>query len=78
MSITPAWRSRSAAITLPMSLIPAAPVSAIAALTAALDLCLAHLLRQEALDDGDLVLFLLRQLGAVALLGTARSIRGAA
>src|SRR5262249_42559325 len=34
MSRTPAWRSRSRAMTLPMSLMPAAPDSAIAALAA--------------------------------------------
>src|SRR5260221_400750 len=35
------------------------------------DLIIAHLARQEALDDRDLLLFLLRQLGAVALAAEA-------
>src|SRR5213082_3129718 len=49
-----------------MSLTPAAPVSAIAALAAAA-ISASLILRQKALDDGDLLLFLLRQFGAVAL-----------
>src|SRR5690348_13616907 len=59
----PAWRWRSAAMTSPMSLIPDAPVPAMFVAGRLFNLGLLELSRQEALDDGDLVTFSLREVG---------------
>ena len=66
----------SAAITLPMSLMLAAPVSAIACGDGRLHRRLVHLLRQEALDHRDLGLFLVDQVLAGCPAGRARPTRG--
>ena len=64
---SPACRSFSSAITLPMSRAEAAPVSAIAACTAARISSSAHLLRQEAADHLDLRPLLRGELRPAAL-----------
>ena len=51
-------------MTLPMSFMPAAPVSATAASMAAATCGLVHLLGHEAHDDGDLLALLVGELGA--------------
>ena len=54
-------------MTLPISFVPAAPSVGDRGLGRGGDLVIAHLARQKAFDDRDLVFLLLRQLGAVAL-----------
>ena len=76
--MTPPWRSRNAAITFPKSFTVVAPSLVDRGLRRRFDLTLVELTRQKALDDGYLLALLLREIGTVALLGRARSIRGAA
>ena len=73
-----AWRAFTSAMTRPMSFIDEAPSSAMIAAIAALGFVLAHLLRQEPLDDRDFGLFGFGQLGAAALAVERLPIRGAA
>ncbi len=77
MSSVAACFARNAAITLPMSLMLAAPVSAIASATACGNRGLVHLLRQEGLDDRDLGLLLVHQVRSLCPADTVPPTRGA-